>query len=366
MFPPRSAKVKRHIRKGIPPEYRGPAWFWYAGGYVHFHRNPGLYRRLVKHAFQEPTNDDKEHIERDLHRTFPDNVHFKPDLAANIETRLRPSTGSSNPKCHSEVPETQIIQSLRRVLYAFSVHNSKIGYTQSLNFIAGLLLLFLPEEKAFWMLHIVTSVYLPGTHEISLEGANIDLWILMVLLKESIPAVYTKVISTTQTTSRSKPPLITTKTQLPDITLGLTSWLMSIFIGSLPVETTLRVWDIFFYEGSRTFFRVALALFRFSEKEIVGLSDPIEIFQLVQTTPKKLIDANALTEHCFSRRFRLSQARLDDLRARRRRAIREEKERARLQDERGKLRVNADGRPSTSAVNPPPSPWKSPKHHAFR
>jgi hypothetical protein len=216
------------------------------------------------------------------------------------------------------------------------------------------------------MLHIVTSVYLPGTHEISLEGANIDLWILMVLLKESIPAVYTKVISTTPTTSRSKPPLITTKTQLPDITLGLTSWLMSMFIGSLPVETTLRVWDIFFYEGSRTFFRVALALFRFSEKEIVGLNDPIEIFQLVQTTPKKLIDANALTEYCFARRFRLSQARLDNLRATRRRAIREEQERARLPDECGKLRANADGRPNTSAVNPPPSPWKRPKHRAFR
>jgi hypothetical protein len=36
----------------------------------------------------------------------------------------------------------------------------------SLNFITGMLLLFLPEEKAFWMLHIIAADYLPGTHEI--------------------------------------------------------------------------------------------------------------------------------------------------------------------------------------------------------
>jgi len=188
----------------------------------------------------------------------------------------------------------------------------------------------------------------------------------MVLLKESMPAIYTKVVSTAPTTSRSEPPVITTKTQLPDITLGLTNWLMSMFIGSLPLETTLRVWDIFFYEGSRTFFRVALALFRSGEKEILGLSDPIEIFQVVQTSPKKLVDANALTEHSFARRFRLTQARLEGLRAARRKAIREEEERTSSTEERGRQCANVDGRPSTSAANLIPSSWKIPKHHAFR
>ena len=135
-----------------------------------------------------PSNDDKEHIERDLHRTFPDNLHFKPEMPEQTE-----NSGSSNPNYSNVTTETQMIQSLRRVLYAFALHNSKIGYTQSLNFITGMLLLFLPEEKAFWMLHIIASDYLPGTHEISLEGANIDLWILMVLLRDSMPGIYSKI-----------------------------------------------------------------------------------------------------------------------------------------------------------------------------
>ncbi|KAK2730834.1 hypothetical protein FQN55_005421 [Onygenales sp. PD_40] len=363
-FPPKSTKVKRYVRKGIPPEYRGTAWFYYAGGYARFHRHPGHYRKLLEMTMEGPSNDDKEHIERDLHRTFPDNAHFKPEPVPDSGLGSSDSSGSSNPKYRSTAPETEMIQALRRVLYAFSAHNPKIGYTQSLNFIAGMLLLFLPEEKAFWMLDIITSTYLPGTHEISLEGANIDLWILMVALKDSMPGIYTKVASTTPTTPKTKPPAITTKTRLPDITLGLTNWLMSMFIGSLPLETTLRVWDIFFYEGSRTFFRVALAIFKSCEKDILAVSDPMEIFQIVQTAPKKLIDANALADECFNRRFRLTQARVDELRSARKKAIREDKDRLSLLT--GRANPGFNNPHATQAASPLPTAWRSLKKHTFK
>lgn len=363
-FPPRSNKIKRFIRKGIPPEFRGAAWFWYAGGHEHMRKNPGLYQRLVETAQNTPMDDDKEHIERDLHRTFPDNIHFKPDPTDQSET---PSgSGSSNLRYGSDNLETPIIQTLRRVLYAFSKHNPKIGYTQSLNFITGLLLLFLPEERAFWMLHIITSEILPGTHEISLEGANADLWILMIALKEALPVVYTKVASSSPTTPKSRPPAMTTSTRLPDITLGLTNWLMSMFISSLPFESTLRVWDVLFYEGSRTFFRVALSIFRLSQREIYALSDPMEIFQVVQTAPKKTLDANMLMNECFARRFRMSQARVESLRIDRRQAIRQDKERLSLLAGPGKVRTDVDGRPSTGATSPLPGAWRSLKNHTFR
>lgn len=316
-FPPKSSKMKRYIRKGIPSEYRGAAWFYYAGGFDHMHRHPGRYPELVRQAMSSPSNDDKEHIERDLYRTFPDNVHFKPEMPDGNEP--------NSTKTSSITVETQMIRSLRRVLYAFSLHNPRIGYTQSLNFITGLFLLFLPEEQAFWMLHIVTSEYLPGTHDISLEGANVDLWILMVLLKESLPGIYTKIATSGPTSSKARPPALTVQTRLPDITLGLTNWLMSLFIGSLPLETTLRVWDCFFYEGSKTFFRVSLAIFKASEREIMAVTDPMEVFQIVQTVPKKLLDANSLMEECLARRLRVGQGRIDNLREERRTAIRQEK-----------------------------------------
>jgi hypothetical protein len=321
-FPPKSNKIKRLIRKGLPSEYRGAAWFFYAGGYEHLNRNPGLYDQLVKQAMESPSNDDKEHIERDLHRTFPDNLHFKPEATDGLGS-TGASSGSSNLNHSSVTVETQMIISLRRVLYAFALHNPQVGYTQSLNFITGLLLLFLPEEKTFWMLHIITTVFLPGTHEISLEGANIDLWILMVLLKDTAPHIYNKI--TGSAAGKAKTPPLTVDSRLPDITLGLTNWLMSLYIGTVPLETTLRVWDVFFYEGSKTFFRVSLAIFKACERDIMAVSDPMEVFQVVQTVPKKLLDANSLLDECFVRRHRVGQGRIEELRASRRTAVRQEK-----------------------------------------
>lgn len=361
-FPPKSNAVKRFVRKGIPSEYRGAAWFYYAGGYQHMHPKPGHYAALVHQAMSSPINTDKEHIERDLYRTFPDNVHFKPDMPAEA---VGDNSGSNTSKHSSVIVETQMIRSLRRVLYAFALHNPRIGYTQSLNFITGMLLLFLPEEKAFWMLHIITSELFPGTHEISLEGANVDMWILMVLLRDNLPGVYTKLVTTTPTVSKAKAPALTVNMRLPDITLGLTNWLMSMFIGSLPLETTLRVWDCFFYEGSKTFFRVALGIFKAGEREILSVSDPMEVFQTVQTIPKKLLDANALLDESLSRKYRMGQGRIDALRDQRREAVRQEKTRLSLFTSKG---LGQD-RPATRTGARSPLPrldgWRAIKKNTF-
>jgi hypothetical protein len=48
------------------------------------------------------------------------------------------------------VPQQEALESLRRVLIAYAAHNPGIGYTQSMNFIAAVLLLVVDEETAFW------------------------------------------------------------------------------------------------------------------------------------------------------------------------------------------------------------------------
>ncbi|KAI9832007.1 MAG: hypothetical protein M1819_004551 [Sarea resinae] len=333
-FPAKSNKVKRFIRKGIPPEWRGAAWFWYAGGYKLMQKNAGLYRRLMEAAETgQMSEGDKELIERDLHRTFPDNIRFKPDSTSADDLDV--------PK--DEEPETPILKSLRRVLHAFSIQNPKIGYCQSLNFLAGLLLLFMEEEKAFWMMQIITQIYLPGTHEVNLEGANVDLGVLMISIKESMPTIWTKVGGELDGTAGSG----RTSTRLPPITLCTTAWFMSCFIGTLPIETTLRVWDSFFYEGSKTLFRIALAIFKVGEPEIRAVNDPMEIFQVVQTIPRRLIDANALMEACFRRRNgfgHLSQETIEQRRKERRALYAEERAKlsAKSSAVRPKTRNNAD------------------------
>ncbi|KAE8442245.1 hypothetical protein EG329_003716 [Mollisiaceae sp. DMI_Dod_QoI] len=316
-FPAQSTRVKRFIRKGIPPDWRGAAWWYYAGGPKMLALHPGEYDILVQKAETGSVSEtDDEIIERDLNRTFPDNIKFKPD----------PAPGEARDSVRSvKEPETPIVQSLRRVLQAFSIQNPKIGYCQSLNFLAGLLLLFMDEEKSFWMLNIITRVYLPGTHELNLEGANVDLGVLMSSIKDNMPAIWAKIGGELDGSSVPHSHL-----RLPPITLCTTAWFMSCFIGTLPIESTLRVWDCFFYEGSKTLFRIAMTIFKLGEQEIKAVSDPMEIFQVVQTIPRRLIDCNTVMETCYKRRNgfgHLSQDTIEKGRAERRKGYAEERER---------------------------------------
>ncbi|KAL2121117.1 hypothetical protein VTJ04DRAFT_5144 [Mycothermus thermophilus] len=333
-FPPRSAKTKRFIRKGIPPDWRGAAWFYYAGGPAILAQHRGVYEDLVRRAGldlkgrgRDPNRKGEvkplivEDIEKDLYRTFPDNIRFKPPP---------PPPGSPPPE------EPEIIASLRRVLNAFALYNPRIGYCQSLNFLAGLLLLFVEtEEQAFWLLNIITRVYLPGTHEMSLEGSKVDLGVLMLALKESLPGVWKQIGGDEFDSGKKKKRgnrnghgasnSVSDPNRLPAITLCMTAWFMSCFIGTLPIETVLRVWDVFFYEGSRTLFRIALTIFKLGEREIKAVQDPMEMFGVVQTFPRRMIDCNTLLETCYKRRNgigHLSQDVLEERRKERRDGLR--------------------------------------------
>jgi hypothetical protein len=319
-FPPKSQKVKRFVRKGIPPDWRGDAWFYYAGGPKMLSEHYSVYGDLVQKAAAGGVSEtDDEIIERDLNRTFPDNILFKPDPV--------PASPGSERDSRMPEPETPLLQSLRRVLQAFSIYNPKIGYCQSLNFLAGLLLLFMNEEKAFWMLNIITREYLPGTHEVNLEGANVDLGVLMISVRETMPSVWAKIGGELDGTAFDP----SVSMRLPPITLCTTAWFMSCFIGTLPIETTLRVWDSFFYEGSKTLFRIALTIFKLGEQEIKAVTDPMEIFQVVQTIPRRLVDANEVLDTCFRHRggFRgLSQEKIEMRRGERREGYAMERARA--------------------------------------
>ncbi len=372
-FPPPSVKTKRFIRKGIPPEWRGAAWFYYAGGPSIVAKHPGIYDQLIVRASRGEAREVAiEDIERDLHRTFPDNVafQFSSDQRTRHSRDSQPSDGEAATHAASDLTkdrqdEPRIVSKLRRVLLAFSIYNPRIGYCQSLNFLAGLLLLFVEtEEQCFWLLNVITRIFLPGTHEMSLEGSKVDLGVLMSVLQESLPAVSDKICRELEaegpsgagqhgnrdiprhgTISRKmKLPRVgggragdgkaagsgVAGDRLPLITVAMTSWFMSCFIGTLPIETTLRVWDIFFYEGSKTLFRIALAIFKLGEPEIRAVTDPMEMYGVVQSFPRRLLDGNLLMETTFRRRNgfgHLSQEAIEE----KRRELREAFKEARLE-----------------------------------
>ena len=105
-----------------------------------------------------------------------------------------------------------------------------------------MLLLFMEEEKAFWMLYIITHQHLPGTHEVNLEGSTADQGVFMMSVRESLPAVWAKIAGGLDGASN----MDLNPRDLPPVTLCTTPWFMSGFIGTLPVESILRVWDSWF------------------------------------------------------------------------------------------------------------------------
>ncbi|GMM57323.1 Rab GTPase-activating protein [Maudiozyma humilis] len=346
-FPPKNEKLKRYVRKGVPAEWRGNAWWYFANGQELLDENLDQYGQLLqKIALIEklPDKEDKypdlEIIERDLNRTFPDNIHFQ-----------RESFQDGEP---------EMIKSLRRVLVAFSLYNPKIGYCQSMNFLAGLLLLFLDEEKSFWMLVLLTSKYLPGVHNVNLEGVNIDQGVLMLCVQEYLPELWDYIVPKEKHSGSSKGnlnKLMNTSfssssghshqsqgkndflLKLPPVTLCTASWFMSCFVGVLPIEVTLRVWDCLFYEGSHFLFKVSLGILKLSEEELLkgkhhnslthyslngsqnkhkNNNSPeeseMELFQIVQTFPKKLLNPNDIFEKIiFKKRITFNNLDQDEI-----------------------------------------------------
>ncbi|WPK24888.1 hypothetical protein PUMCH_002186 [Australozyma saopauloensis] len=295
-YPPKSEKVKKLVRRGIPPEWRGNAWFFYAGGYEKLNKNIGVYEKIVADT-AGMQNKDTEVIERDLHRTFPDNKYFKPELVEGV-------AADSN-------KEAPMISALRRVLTAFAQFKPQIGYCQSLNFLVGLLLLFMSEERAFWMLVIITERIIPQVHSANLEGVHTDQGVLMICIHEYIPKLWSIIGKSFDGTVLKDDKILT---RPPPLTLVTSAWFMSMFVGILPIESVLRIWDIIFYEGSKALFRLSLTICRLcmdhpnfagSTRDSRNMeeqeTDRIEIFQFIQNFPKSITDPSLLINLCFKK-----------------------------------------------------------------
>lgn len=291
-FPPKLDKVKKLIRRGIPPEWRGNAWFFYAGGYEKLNKNVGVYDNIVRDT-TGVQNKDTEVIERDLNRTFPDNIYFNDAILNELTT-----TPGNTPQS-----ETAMVKALRRVLVAFAHYQPQIGYCQLLNFLAGLLLLFMDEERAFWMLVILTERIIPRVHSANLEGVHTDQGVLMLCVKEYIPTMWSMLGKTMEGEQVSEDKMLA---RLPPVTLVTSLWFMLLFVGILPIETVLRVWDIMWYEGSKTIFRISLTVCNMCLEQEKFRQSPanleqIELFQFMQSYPKLILDPNLLIDNCFKK-----------------------------------------------------------------
>jgi len=201
-----SEPLKSLVRRGIPVAFRAIIWQKISLSSIHRSQYPSdYYKTLVKNISQlnEKVNIS---IEKDLSRTFPEHDFFDTDEG---------------------------LSSLRMVLQCYAMHNPNVGYCQSLNFLVGMMILFMNEEDAFWLLATVIEKLLPSDYYTnSMIGIYVDQYVLGQMVKIYLPQVHQK--------------LEDNQLQLPIITL---QWFLCIFVNTLRTEVGLRVWDMFLNEG---------------------------------------------------------------------------------------------------------------------
>jgi hypothetical protein len=194
--------------------------------------NPGYYEKLHednKGKFSFST----EEIEKDLNRSLPEYGGYQTEEG---------------------------IQALRRVLYAYSFHEPEIGYCQAMNIVVSVLLIYLTEEQAFWILTVFCERMLPGYYTVNMVGAVIDNQVFITMVGKFMP-------------------ILANHFKKYDIQLSVAClpWFLSLYINALPLPYALRVMDCFFMEGAKVLFQVGLALLKINGDEILKIRDDGEL-----------------------------------------------------------------------------------------
>jgi hypothetical protein len=215
------------IRGGCPVAFRASIWFELSGARAKAALHPrGYYSSLL---CKSPDAAAAAALAKDVDRTFPGHAFFA---------------------------EPAGLACLTRVLSAFAVHNPAIGYCQSLNFLAGFLLVVLPEEHAFWVLEVLATEVLPPHYfDDGLLGMFADQRVLAHLLGEVCPDVAAAVTAA--------------GIELHTVTV---EWMMCLMCTALPTHTALRLWDVLWVCGVEAVFRITLALFHANRARILSVT----------------------------------------------------------------------------------------------
>eukprot|EP01102_Stenamoeba_stenopodia_P022940 TRINITY_DN9749_c0_g1_i2.p1 TRINITY_DN9749_c0_g1~~TRINITY_DN9749_c0_g1_i2.p1 ORF type:complete len:262 (+),score=35.53 TRINITY_DN9749_c0_g1_i2:821-1606(+) len=252
------------LRKGIPDKYRGIIWKKLSKTDDLKRDHPGLYNQLLTHSSQY-----EKQILLDIVRTFPKHVFFQ----------AKKGMGQT---------------SLLNCLKAFSVYDPSVGYCQGMGFIAAVLLLYMTEEDAFWLLGRLCSDYnMKGLFEPGFPLLHKCFQVLEQLMELFLPRLAAHFANESIVTSTYA-----------------TSWFSTLFTYTLDFSLVLRIWDMVLAEGLRTVYRIALGLLKLLQPELLKLSFE-EIVNTLKIIPPNKITADELMHAAFE--FKLSAKKLEKL-----------------------------------------------------
>lgn len=220
-------KIHKLVALGIPESLRGELWLNFSDACSSLAAHQNYYTDLLEKC-RGQSNIATEEIERDLHRSLPEHPAFQND------------TG---------------ISALRRVLTAYAYRNPTIGYCQSMNILASVMLLYTKEEEAFWLLATICERMLPDYFNRRVIGAQVDQSAFEELIRERLPDL---------------------AEHIPDVSslasVSLT-WFLTLFLSVLPFRSALCVLDCFFYHGIRSIFQISLAVLEANAAELCTCTD---------------------------------------------------------------------------------------------
>lgn len=272
----RGTHTRELVRKyGIPAHYRGA--FWRILSCSDELRDNDLSYHIIQSNYSQIDPETAEQIEKDLQRTFPDQQQFKGENAEGV-------------------------LALRRILTAYSCFDSDLGYCQSMNFVVALLLLFMHEEDAFWTLVTIIQRLLPNDYYQSMFGVRVDIQTFCSLLALRLPKVWSHLDN-----------LGIDRQIMQGLILP---WFLCLYVNVLPLESTLRFFDSFFFEGDKVLFRVALAIFKLHEKQLLACETMGEVIQAIVGAPQN-VEPHSLMDTAFDDGWlgRLKRGKIASLRA---------------------------------------------------
>ncbi|KAM0875605.1 hypothetical protein ACQ4PT_036714 [Festuca glaucescens] len=258
------------VRGGVPMALRGEMWQAFVG--VSARKISGYYNKLLDEKTEVLDKKDLQDQVVNEQKSSP-KKHSKPEKwKGQIEKDL-PRTFPGHPALDEDGRNA-----LRRLLTAYARHNPSVGYCQAMNFFAGLFLLFMPEENAFWALVGVIDEYFEGYYTEEMIESQVDQLVLEEVVRERFPklAKHTDILGV-------------------QVTWVTGPWFLSIFINMLPWESVLRVWDVILFEGNRTMlFRTTLALLDLYGPALVTTKDAGDAITLLQSLAGSTFDSSQL------------------------------------------------------------------------
>ncbi|KAL0403449.1 UNVERIFIED_CONTAM: TBC1 domain family member 9B [Sesamum radiatum] len=263
-LPPWKDELECLVQGGVPMALRGELWQAFVG--VKARRVEKYYHNLL--APDNCAGSKNIELEHKIHESNPECAGVPEKWKGQIEKDL-PRTFPGHPALDDDGRNA-----LRRLLTAYARHNPSVGYCQAMNFFAGLLLLLMPEENAFWALLGILDDYFDGYYSEEMIESQVDQLVLEELVREKFP------------------------------------------------KLVLRVWDVLLYEGNRVMlFRTALSLMELYGPALVTTKDAGDAVTLLQSLAGSTFDSSQLVLTACMGYQNVNEKRLQELRNKHRPAV---------------------------------------------